>query len=97
MMIAPELLLNSLLQQNIKFFSGVPDSLLKYFCAYINVNVKPHNHVIAANEGNAVNPFTSLTAPQVYHIPLLLIGWRGEPDVNNEPQHVKQGQVTQRL
>ena len=48
--------------------------------------------------GNAVNPLTSLTDPEVYRIPLLLIiGWRGEPGVKDEPQHVKQGQFTPAL
>lgn len=45
--------------------------------------------------GNVVNPLMSLTDREVYHIPLLLlIGWRGEPGVKDEPQHVKQGKVT---
>lgn len=44
--------------------------------------------------GNLVNPLTSLTDPEVYSIPaLLLIGWRGEPGVHDEPQHRKQGRV----
>lgn len=48
-----------------------------------------------SGEGNAVNPLASLTDPEVYHIPLLLIiGWRGRPGVHDEPQHVKQGKVT---
>jgi phosphonopyruvate decarboxylase len=45
--------------------------------------------------GNAINPLASLADPQVYSIPMLLIiGWRGEPGVKDEPQHVKQGQIT---
>jgi len=45
--------------------------------------------------GNAVNPLLSLTDKDVYNIPVLLvIGWRGEPGVHDEPQHVKQGKVT---
>ncbi len=45
--------------------------------------------------GNTVNPLVSLMDPQVYAIPcLLLIGWRGEPGVKDEPQHIKQGAVT---
>jgi phosphonopyruvate decarboxylase len=45
--------------------------------------------------GNAVNPLLSLADPEVYQIPMvLLIGWRGEPGVKDEPQHVKQGKVT---
>ena len=45
--------------------------------------------------GNAVNPLASLMDGQVYALPcLLVIGWRGEPGVHDEPQHVKQGQIT---
>ncbi len=45
--------------------------------------------------GNTVNPITSLTAPEVYGIPmLLLVGWRGRPGEHDEPQHVKMGAVT---
>ena len=45
--------------------------------------------------GNAVNPIASLMDGQVYALPcLLVVGWRGEPGVKDEPQHVKQGQVT---
>ena len=48
-----------------------------------------------SGEGNAVNPLLSLMDADVYKIPLLLIiGWRGEPDAHDEPQHVKQGKVT---
>lgn len=45
--------------------------------------------------GNAVNPLLSLADPEVYSLPmLLLIGYRGEPGVHDEPQHKKQGMVT---
>ncbi len=45
--------------------------------------------------GNAVNPLLSLADPKVYSIPMLLmIGWRGELGTKDEPQHVKQGEVT---
>ena len=51
-----------------------------------------------SGEGNIINPLASLTDPEVYHIPvLLLIGWRGRPGVHDEPQHVKQGKVTMDL
>ena len=44
--------------------------------------------------GNAVNPLMSLCDPDVYSIPMLvMIGWRGEPGVKDEPQHVKQGKI----
>ncbi len=45
--------------------------------------------------GNAVNPLLSLTDPAVYSVPvLMLIGWRGEPGIRDEPQHLRQGLVT---
>lgn len=48
-----------------------------------------------SGEGNIINPLASLTDPEVYNIPvLLLIGWRGRPGAHDEPQHVKQGKVT---
>lgn len=51
-----------------------------------------------SGEGNIINPLASLTDPEVYNIPvLLLIGWRGRPGVHDEPQHVKQGKVTMGL
>ena len=48
-----------------------------------------------SGEGNTVNPLLSIADPDVYGIPMLLvIGWRGEPGVADEPQHAKQGKVT---
>ena len=45
--------------------------------------------------GNIVNPVTSLTHSEVYSIPIVyLVGWRGEPGVHDEPQHIKQGAIT---
>lgn len=45
--------------------------------------------------GNAVNPLASLANRDVYGIPMLfIIGWRGEPGVKDEPQHVFQGKIT---
>lgn len=47
-----------------------------------------------SGQGNAINPLLSLTDPEVYGIPmLLLVGWRGEPGLHDEPQHLKQGRV----
>ncbi len=44
--------------------------------------------------GNALNPLLSLADSEIYAIPMLLIiGWRGEPGVKDEPQHLKQGRV----
>lgn len=36
------------------FFTGVPDSLLKDFCAYVTDNCSKEEHIIAANEGTAM-------------------------------------------
>ena len=114
-----------LVKNNLDFFTGVPDSLLKELCSCIKDKSDSKHNIIAANEGNAVglaagyhlstgklgvvymqnsgegnvvNPLLSLADPKVYSIPMLLIiGWRGEPGVHDEPQHVKQGEVTLRL
>ena len=124
-MLKPEILVNFLTKQNISFFSGVPDSLLKDFCAYVDDQFPPNNHIIAANEGaavglaighhlssgkvplvylqnsglgNTVNPLISLASEEVYSIPILLvIGWRGEPGIKDEPQHKHQGRITPAL
>lgn len=42
------------LEIGVNYFMGVPDSLLKDFCGYVTDNVPKENHIIAANEGNAV-------------------------------------------
>ena len=48
-----------------------------------------------SGEGNIINPVTSLLSRQVYAIPVIfVIGWRGEPGVPDEPQHIHQGAVT---
>jgi phosphonopyruvate decarboxylase len=48
--------------------------------------------------GNTINPLLSLADAGVYAIPMLLIiGWRGEPGVKDEPQHRTQGQIQERL
>lgn len=121
-MIRPSYFYDLLKQNDIRFFAGVPDSLLKNLCAFLTDNVEKRNNIIAANEGgamglaagyylstgkipvvymqnsglgNTVNPLLSLTDKEVYNIPvLLIIGWRGEPGVHDEPQHVKQGKLT---
>ena len=112
---------NHLKESGIGFFAGVPDSLLKEFCAYVDDYSLEAEHITCANEGNAIamaagyhlasskaglvymqnsglgnatNPLLSLVDREVYGIPMILmIGWRGEPGVKDEPQHVKQGRV----
>lgn len=45
--------------------------------------------------GNTVNPIASLANRDVYGVPILfIVGWRGEPGVKDEPQHVFQGKIT---
>lgn len=45
--------------------------------------------------GNAVNPLASLANKDVYGVPIFfIVGWRGEPGVKDEPQHVFQGKIT---
>lgn len=45
--------------------------------------------------GNIINPAASLLNEKVYGIPcLFIVGWRGEPGVHDEPQHVFQGEIT---
>ncbi len=48
--------------------------------------------------GNIINPVASLTNNLVYAIPqIFIIGYRGEPNVKDEPQHIFQGQITLKL
>ena len=121
-MIRPEFFIDTLGSYGIDFFVGVPDSLLKNFCAVLSARLDSRHNIIAANEGgaiglaaghylatgrpacvymqnsgegNAVNPLASLMDGDVYGLPaLLVIGWRGEPGVKDEPQHAKQGKIT---
>ena len=121
MMLDPEQFFACLQQHEVSFFTGVPDSLLKDFCACVTQKAPENQHIISANEGGAValavgyhlatgniplvyfqnsglgniiNPLLSLADPDVYAIPILfVIGWRGEPEVHDEPQHTKQGRV----
>lgn len=45
--------------------------------------------------GNIINPLASIANQEVYGIPMLfVVGWRGEPGIQDEPQHVYQGKVT---
>lgn len=51
-----------------------------------------------SGEGNIINPLASLANDKVYAIPVVfIIGWRGEPGVHDEPQHIYQGMVTKKL
>lgn len=121
-MIRPSYFYDLLIKNGTDFFAGVPDSLLKNFCAYVTDTAPAEKHIISANEGSAtalacgyhfatgkipliymqnsgegnmVNPMLSIADKDVYSVPMLIvIGWRGEPGIHDEPQHVKQGKVT---
>lgn len=111
---------------DVDFYTGVPDSQLKPLCNYLYHKYgNSENHVVAANEGNAValaagyhmatqkipavylqnsglgniiNPVASLLNDKVYGIPcIFIVGWRGEPGIHDEPQHIFQGEVTLKL
>jgi len=48
--------------------------------------------------GNLINPLLSLASEEVYKIPMLLmIGWRGEPGIKDEPQHMLQGRIQNKM
>lgn len=62
---------------------------------YLATGETPLIYMQNSGLGNAVNPLLSLADDKVYSIPMILmIGWRGEPGVHDEPQHIKQGEVT---
>ena len=112
-------------KNNIDFFTGVPDSLLKEFNNVIQQNVSSINHIVTPNEGSAIalatgyylstkkiplvylqnsgigntlNPILSLASNDVYSIPMILVvGWRGQPGVKDEPQHISQGKYMENL
>ena len=51
-----------------------------------------------SGEGNIINPVASLLNDKVYAIPMIfIVGWRGEPGIHDEPQHLYQGKVTVKL
>lgn len=51
-----------------------------------------------SGEGNIINPVASLLNDKVYAIPaIFVVGWRGEPGIHDEPQHIYQGEITVKL
>lgn len=117
-------LIKVLKENNIYFYAGVPDSVLKNFTNLLDKE-KKFEHLILTNEGSAVsagvgyylstkkipavymqnsgignslNPIISIAHKNVYKIPLLLIiGWRGAPNLKDEPQHLAQGKITKQI
>lgn len=53
-MIDQKKIYDCLQKEGVDFITGVPDSLLNEFCLYVNSILTKKEHVIAANEGNAV-------------------------------------------
>jgi len=53
-MISPKDFYSALSESGVSFFAGVPDSLLKEFCAYVDAVAPSRDHVISANEGSAI-------------------------------------------
>ncbi len=108
-------------ENELTFFTGVPDSTFKDWMKYLADNPPGFKNIIAVNEceataiasgyhlatkqigavymqnsglGKVVNPVTSLCSGDVYSIPVLfMIGWRGEPEKKDEPQHKMMGRV----
>jgi phosphonopyruvate decarboxylase len=123
-MIFAENLLKFFKSKNIDFFTGVPDSVLKFFTLPLEQK-KKSQHIISTNEGsavataigyylskkkigavylqnsglgNAINPLISIASKEVYSIPMILIiGWRGAPGQQDEPQHKAKGKITLKL
>ena len=65
-------------------------------CGY-NIASKKYGVVYMQNSGlgNSINPILSLADSKVYEIPMLfIIGYRGEPNTKDEPQHITQGELT---
>ena len=65
---------------------------------YLATGKVPVVYMQNSGEGNVINPLASLLNEKVYKIPVIfVIGWRGEPGVHDEPQHIYQGEITETL
>lgn len=65
---------------------------------YLATGKTPVVYLQNSGEGNIINPVASLLNNKVYAIPMIfVIGWRGEPGIHDEPQHIYQGEVTLKL
>lgn len=109
-------------ENDLTYFTGIPDSTFKEWMSFLGDENGLTNRV-ACNEceavalasgyylatgkigvvymqnsglGKTVNPLTSLASKEIYSIPLILmIGWRGEPGEEDEPQHKMMGRIMQ--
>lgn len=65
---------------------------------YLATSKIPVVYMQNSGEGNIINPVASLLNEKVYSIPMIfVIGWRGQPGVHDEPQHIYQGEITIKL
>lgn len=65
---------------------------------YLATGKIPVVYMQNSGEGNIINPVASLLNDKVYAIPcIFVVGWRGEPGLHDEPQHIYQGEITVRL
>ena len=65
---------------------------------HLGTNKVPMIYLQNSGFGNIINPLLSLASKEVYGIPMLiLVGWRGEPGIKDEPQHIHQGRVMTEL
>lgn len=65
---------------------------------YLSTGKVPVVYMQNSGIGNIINPVASLLNSKVYAIPcIFIVGWRGEPGIHDEPQHIYQGEVTLRL
>ena len=65
---------------------------------HLATNMIPVVYMQNSGIGNIINPVASLLNDKVYAIPcIFVVGWRGEPGIHDEPQHVFQGEITEKL
>ena len=65
---------------------------------YLSTKKVPCIYMQNSGLSNALNPLISIAHEKVYSIPLILvIGWRGSPNIKDEPQHNVKGQITESI
>ena len=86
----------SIIPEKKNFISNNEGSAVAYGVGYhLSTKRIPLIYMQNSGLGNAINPLISIAHKKVYSIPLLLlIGWRGSPEIKDEAQHQAQGKVT---
>ena len=65
---------------------------------YLSTKKVPCIYMQNSGLSNALNPLISIAHKKVYSVPLILIiGWRGSPNIKDEPQHNVKGQITEKI